>query len=332
MIPAALLISSVLLFLLALRMSAFYSGCETGFYRVSTMQLTIRSQQGDTWARWLHWFTIRPERFVATTLVGNNIANYMITWSLGLGIAAVVSESSGVGELVATFLVTPVVFVFGELIPKSLFFRAPLSLLRRGAPWFVASYIVCYPLCYPLVLLSRLTARMRSSQRQPVELMLSRTRLVGVLEAGKAEGLLNTRQSELSENAIQLAREPAVTAIIPVATVNGAAETDDRASLLRRARQLQSPRLLIHAAGQPRAWIGCIRVADLLRSSVAPRSVMTELPEFPHTTPKLVVLSELVRTGAQFARLMDADRLLGLVSRRTLLAQLQRSGPRTNVN
>lgn len=330
MIPTLMMMAAVMLFFLALRMSAFYSGCETGFYRISPMQLGIRAQQGDSRARWLHWFTLHPERFVATTLVGNNTANYLITLSLGLGIASLVENSSGAGELFVTLLMTPVVFVLGELVPKSLFYRAPLSLLKQGTPWFVASYVLFYPLTYPLVQLSRLTARIRPSRAQPVELMLSRTRLVGVLEAGQQEGLLSAQQGTLTENVLRLAREPASTLLILASTIQGASESDDRETLLRVAERLQTPRLLLHAAGRPRHWIGCLRVADLLKPGTAPRNVMRELPVFEADSPKLVVLSELVRTGAPFAALSDGDVIQGVVSRRTLLAQLQRTGPRAN--
>jgi putative hemolysin len=331
MIPAFLLAAAVVLFFLGLRLSAFFSGCETGFYRISTMQLLIRSQQGDAAARWLHWFSARPERFVATTLVGNNFSNYLITWSLGLGIAAMVTNSSGIAELVATLLVTPVVFVFGELIPKSLFYRAPLTLLQRGTPYFTASYFVFFPIVYPLVLLSRLTARLSSSQRRPMELMLSRTRLVSVLEVGQQEGLLTSQQSVLSENSIQLACEPASLAMIPAHSVMGASEAADRQTLLQQARRLRTPRLLIHREGQPHHWSACLRVADIQRPDVTPRSVMTTLPTFARNTPKLEVLSELVRSGAPYGALTEEDRVVGVVSRRTLLTQLQRMGPRTNL-
>jgi magnesium and cobalt exporter, CNNM family len=331
MIPALLLFASLVLFLFGIRLSAFYSGCETGFYRISTMQLGIRAQHGSNAVRWLHWFSARPERFVATTLVGNNIANYMITWSLGLAVAAIVSNSSGVAELVAMMLVTPIVFVFGELIPKSLYYRAPLSLLQRGAPLFTASYFVFYPIVYPLVLLSRMTARLSPGRRRPIELMLTRTRLVNVLEAGQQEGLLNSQQSRLSENVIQLAREPASLSFIPAMSILGASEADDRDSMLRRAERLHTPRLLIHADGEPHRWMGCVRVVEILKPGVSPRNAMTPLPEFAHDTSKLEVLSELVRTGASFAVLIEQGRILGIVSRRTLLAQLQRFGPRTDL-
>ena len=79
MITALILAASFMLFLAGMQLSAFFSGSETGFYRVSRLQLTLQKQQGDPVARRLIDFVHRPERFVATTLVGNNVANYLPT-------------------------------------------------------------------------------------------------------------------------------------------------------------------------------------------------------------------------------------------------------------
>ena len=75
------------LFFLGLRLSAFFSGCETGFYRASFLRLTIDAQAGDRIAGRLLWFARNPGYFVATTLVGNNVANYLTTFAIGLAAA-----------------------------------------------------------------------------------------------------------------------------------------------------------------------------------------------------------------------------------------------------
>src|SRR6056300_1297885 len=77
-------LGTMLLFLVGLRLSAFFSGVETGFYRISVLRLNIDSQAGDKVASRLLWFIQNPSRFVATCLVGNNVANYVTTLAVGL--------------------------------------------------------------------------------------------------------------------------------------------------------------------------------------------------------------------------------------------------------
>ena len=57
------------LFLLALRLSAFFSGSETGFYRLSSLRISLDARAGDAAAQRLARFVRNPSRFVATTLV-----------------------------------------------------------------------------------------------------------------------------------------------------------------------------------------------------------------------------------------------------------------------
>ncbi|MCA9037295.1 MAG: DUF21 domain-containing protein [Planctomycetaceae bacterium] len=331
MIPALTMFAGIILFLIGVRLSFFFSGSETGFYRLSPLQLAIRVHQGDRVAQSLQKFVNHPERFVATALVGNNVANYLVTVAIGLVMSVLVTDSSGAAEVISTVVVTPVVFVFGELIPKSLFYLAPLSQLRANARWFSFSYVVSLPLSYPLILLSRFIAKLGNSDRQPLETVLSRTRLVSVLEEGHREGLLTELQSQLADNIIQVARHPVSLSMIPALGVQGAPENASREEILALARRLQNPRILLHLPGQPGQWCRYVRVADLFEKGKSPRSVAVALPQFASDAPKLEVLSELVRQYSNYGVVVEEGRVLGVVSRRTLLAQLQRSGPRTQL-
>ena len=158
---ALMMATSFLLFLAGMQLSAFFSGSETGFYRVSQLQLHLQQQQGDPIARRLGRFLQTPERFVSTTLVGNNVANYLTALAIGLFIAEAsgFSGPSGGMELAATLLLAPVIFVFGELIPKSLYYRSPLSLLRSRSLVFLFFYYVFLPVSYPLTLIAGLISK-----------------------------------------------------------------------------------------------------------------------------------------------------------------------------
>ena len=329
MTPLLMMLIGLLLFVAGIQLSFFFSGCETGFYRVSPLQLSIRAHQGDRVAAGLQRFVTRPERFVATALVGNNIANYCVTIAMGLMTSAFLLGSSGTAEVLSTLVVTPVVFIFGEMIPKSLFYLAPMSRLRLAARWFSLAYAILLPLSYPLIVLSRLIARMGNSDRQSLELVLSRTRLVSVLEAGHREGLLTEMQSQLAENVMQVSRRPVTLSMIPALAVQGIVETVDRDAVLRLARRLRVSRLLLHPPGRPGYWTASLRVADLFGRVQSPRSLATPIPQFAADASKLEVLSELIRCRSAVGAVVEGDRMIGVVTVHALLGQLQRVGPWT---
>ena len=65
----------------------FFSGAETGFYRVSYLRLSIDAQAGDPVARRILWFCQNPSDFVVTALIGNNVAQYGLTAAVGIAAA-----------------------------------------------------------------------------------------------------------------------------------------------------------------------------------------------------------------------------------------------------
>lgn len=312
------------LFIIGLRLSAFFSGSETGFYRVSTLQLTLQKQRGDRVASSLFSFVAHPEKFVATTLVGNNIANYVTTLAVGMFVTAIWEGSGGTIEILATLLLTPVIFIFGELIPKSLFYRAPMSQLRAGARWFQGFYLLFLPVSLPLIAASRLVTKLSKSTRRPLEVVFGRTRLFGVLEAGQREGILTQVQRNLAENLMQVAAQPVRSVIVPNAVLTGIGEAASVDEALQRSEVSKSPFVLIHEANQPGRWIGYVRVADLLSSGLAPRLVMNDLPVFQGQTSRLEVMTSMFQEDALYGVVEEDGKCLGIIRRQTLQSELFR--------
>ncbi len=325
--PSLALFAAALIFLIGLRLSAFFSGSETGFYRLSTLQLTLQVQRGDRVAKRLQSFVTHPERFVATTLVGNNVANYLTTVAIGLVVTVVVVESSGAVEIAATVLLTPVIFIFGELIPKSLYYRAPMSLLRHGCLFFTVCFWVFLPISYPLILLSRLVSRYGDRGTRPLEIVLGRTRLSSLLAAGHREGILTRLQNQLAENMLRTAASPVELTMLPSQKIVGAAESVSREDLLRLAGRTNSPFVMLHADDQPGQWTHSVRVADVIAMAQAPRLAMKPLPKFEASAPRLEVMTALFRDYSSWGAIVDNDRVVGLVSRQTLASQLFRVVP-----
>lgn len=321
---SGLLFLSILLFLVSLKLSAFFSGSETGFYRVSTLQLTLQKQRGDTVAGRLFYFVAHPERFVATTLVGNNVSNYLTTLAIGLMIQAVWQEGAGSSEIITTLLLMPVIFVFGELIPKSLYYRSPMSLLRSGSLGFNIFYYLFLPISYPLIRVSRFVSHFGQSDKRPLEVVFGRTRLYGVLEAGQREGILTELQRNLAENLMQVANQPVGLSMIPAAAIRGISENASIEEAVSVASATDASHVLMWPDGRPNQWSCFVRIADMLTSELAPRLVKQNLPGFDAATPRLEVLASLFQNYSPFAVITEAGEVVGIIRRQTLVSQLLR--------
>ncbi|MGL4944104.1 MAG: CNNM domain-containing protein [Thermoguttaceae bacterium] len=187
----------------ALGFSAFFSGSETGFYKVSRLRLKLDAIEGDKSAAWLLALVNRPTIFVATVLVGNNIANYALSLTVVLLTTLFVGEGSSIAhEVAATFLAAPLLFLYGELLPKQLFLLAPDRLLRTVTPILVVCTLLFLPLSILLWLCNRLLARILGRSHESIKLTLARTELTQTFHVGTLAGVIHPTQRTLAEHVL----------------------------------------------------------------------------------------------------------------------------------
>ena len=316
------LAGTALLFLVGLGMSAFFSGSETAFYRLSTVRLTIDANAGDRAARRLLRFTQRPGQFVATTLVGNNVANYLVSAATGLAVGMFVSAGGGFAEVAATWLVTPIVFVGGELLPKNLCYLAPGYFLRRGLRMFRLFYWVFLPVSFPLAAMSRLLERLTGATAGPVDLVFGRSRLTEVLREGRQAGLLTDAQSRFLTGLLATGADTVAASMTPADRVPGLPEGTNRNALLDHARRHGITEVVLAAAdGQWQRYVRVTELALLSRTDLG-----RPLPQFDQRQTQLDVLLALRTAGEPLGAVLREGRVVGIVNERSLIEQLFRAG------
>ena len=316
------IIAALLLFFLGVRLSAFFSGSETGFYRTSFLRLSIDSHSGDATARRLMWFVQNPEFFVATTLVGNNIANYLTTLAIGLGGDAIIGSDSPLVEVGLTLLFAPVIFVFGEVMPKNLYFRAPTLLLRKGEREFRLWYRLFIVLSMPLVWITRVIEHFSSAQPENVELTLGRRRLTEVLSKGHEHGLLTSEQGQLIHGLLHEAAKPASEMMIPPDRMIGVDASADCHDVLQRAREFGLTQIPVQ--DQSGDWCGYVRILDVQLSTRPWTDSIRKLPRINVEMTRLEALTQLRETGDSLGLVCDGDDVQGLVTERALIEHFMR--------
>ena len=182
-----------------LSLSAVFSGSETGFYRIPRIRLKLDAMEQDRKAKQLLWLINRPSFFIATILIGNNIANYMVSLATVLFAGAVLSNYHGITvEIVSTLLVAPLIFVYGEMFPKNLFLHAPNRMLRMFTPLVLWCFRLLLPLSAILWLVNKGMSRLLRRSREMIRLTLGRDELARILEEGHDVGVLVDAQQRLA--------------------------------------------------------------------------------------------------------------------------------------
>ena len=128
----ALLLLAVLL---ALGVSAFCSGAETGFLSVSRGRILHMAREGGVRAMVIQEAIFHMGRTTTAILVGNNLAN--VSYSSAFTALVVAAEiSSPAAEAALSLLSALILLFFGEFLPKLFFAARPLQRLLALAPYW----------------------------------------------------------------------------------------------------------------------------------------------------------------------------------------------------
>jgi CBS domain containing-hemolysin-like protein len=327
-------LGALALFLIGLRLTAFFSGIETGFYRASRLRLSIDAQGGDPLAKRILWFSNNASYFVVTTLVGNNFANYFLTAAVGLAATEAGVHEGMAGEIVSTLLIAPLVFTFGEMIPKNLYYRAPLQLLRRNARWFFFFYRIFLPISFPVIGITWLLERVSRTHAERPGQFLGRTRLFQVLSEGHNEGLLTDVQSRLIEGLMHIAGQPVLQSMVPTNRVLGVPDNFERDAVIDFAHRYGVNNVAIRQPSMADSWYGYVRVADVAITREPLAALIRRMPVIDSAATKLEALLALRVAGVAYGVVKSGERVMGLASEHGLSEQLFRvhdSGLRTPV-
>jgi CBS domain containing-hemolysin-like protein len=242
-------------------LSAFFSGSETGFYRASRVKVVIAGLDGDRVSQYLIKLINNPTLFVATTLIGNNVANYLT--SLAIVLLALETTDSQAVEMLAPILMSPLLFVYGELLPKNLFYQAPNFLLRVAAPLILFFTCLFAPVAALLWGMGRLLERLLGQSPQRVRLTLARKELQQVLEDGYEAGILHPTQRHLAQGFFLVASKPVVEICTPINRVQAIRYDATREEALKFARQKQVADIPVFRESRNNL-VGYVRTVDLL--------------------------------------------------------------------
>jgi Mg2+/Co2+ transporter CorB len=147
-IPIGLLTSIVILMILV---SAFFASTETALMSINRYRLRHKALSGNRSAKLAEKLLAKPDRLIGVILLGNTFANFSAATLTALVSVKLYGDS---GVVIATSVASIMMFVFGDLAPKT--FGALHS--ERLALTSVWVYVVLDKLLYPLVWCANLAA------------------------------------------------------------------------------------------------------------------------------------------------------------------------------
>ena len=318
------MIPSIVLILVSCLLSAFCSGVETGMYRVQRVRLVLDALDGSRLSRGLLWLTNHPGLFVSTLLFGNNVANQAFTIGVAWFIVAILGYDDPGTTVFISILSTPILFIFCELLPKSLFYQIPHRLLKTfGLPLMVLT-ILSLPFTWGLYLLSRWIQKLLGEEPLRVRPALARRELRQVLEDGQQAGLLTPVQRDFIQNLFAYGSDSIVRYCMPIRglrTVVLGTSLEELKQVGRKSNQSVIP--VLHE--QNKRLVGYYDTSEVAEAKVYPS--LHPIPTFEPSTGQITVLNQMVSQKCKLARVLgNNDQLMGVVLLDRLVGQMiQRS-------
>jgi len=188
--------------LLLLVMSALFSGSETALTAASRGKLRAQADKGSSGAAAALKGTEDNARMIGALLLGNNIVN--IT-SASLATALLTRMFGDSGVALATFVMTSLVLIFGEVLPKTYAITNAEVAASRVAPLIRVVILVFSPVVSVVRALVRVLLRLFGVRADPDGHILSlREEIVGAIALGHSGGAVEKEDRDRLLGALDL--------------------------------------------------------------------------------------------------------------------------------
>lgn len=183
-------------------MSAFFSGSETALTASSRAKLKTMADKGNGGAHAAMTVTEDSERMIGAILLGNNVVN-ILSASLATALLTRIFGDSGVA--LATFVMTILVLIFGEVLPKTVAITFPEPVATRVAPIIRLLILIFAPIVSVVRILVRGILRLFGVKADPeAKLLALREEIVGAIALGHSEGAMEKEDRDRLLGALDL--------------------------------------------------------------------------------------------------------------------------------
>jgi len=264
--------------------SAFFSSAETAFISLSKTRIQYLVESGVHGAAHIQKIMNRPERLLATILLGNNLVNVAAA-SLGTAMAVKVWDGD-VGILVSTILVTIILLVFAEVTPKTVALKHAerLALIYVYPMQFIN--MVVSPLAIGLSWIGTVFAGRRGGVKP---LIVSVEEIRSMISAGKEEGTVEEAQAEMLHNVFEFGHRSVSDIMTPRPEVIAIEEGTKLADFLSIYSDYPHTRFPVYRDSLDHV-VGIISVKDVLmaeaRGAMDKNSIIDELVRPVHFVPE----------------------------------------------
>lgn len=200
----------VLIIVIMVICSAFFSGSEISFNASNKIRLKKRADDGEKAAKLAYKINERFTEALSAILIGNNLANIAASTAATLiftNVLADVKIDDGVKStlitVLSTALMTLLILIFGEITPKIIAKQHADFLVYKVAYPVRIVWIILFPVVKLVMLLINLLRKIWGKDKAENDPTVSEEELASIIETVEEEGVINEDKSELLQSTLE---------------------------------------------------------------------------------------------------------------------------------
>ncbi len=313
--------ASCILYIFFLLCAAFCASAETAFTAVSKVRLRTMADKGNKRAKKALWVCDRFDKTLTTILIGNNVFHAACA---SLSALLVLRQFDAESVVYGTLITTMIVYLFAEMIPKSLAkARAEeIALLFAGSMVFFVKLLT--PISALFSGISRVLSKIFASGETHT---VTEEDLINIIETIEDEGVLEPEQQELLNSAMEFREKKAADVMIPIEYVSSVSSTTPLEELAELVKVSPYSRLPVYE-GSSDNIVGILPVNLFLSNYVAKkpivlRKILLKPYVFDRQTEISVLLQRMRLNKLHMVFLTDETRTkVGIITMEDLLEEL----------
>jgi len=304
----------IFIILLAIILSAFFSGMEIAFVASNRLRIELDRKQGVFGSRIVKVFADNPGQYIATMLIGNNfsLVIYGLVFSKILGsVLTPILGSDLLVLLINTVLSTAIILLVAEFLPKTIFIISPNFFLKFLSIPTLFFYFLFYPVSKFTLAVSnlfiRVFFRIKPGEKKQENLVFSKVDLdhfVSLSKQSKEESEPDHHDIRIFQNALDFSNVKLRECMVPRTEIEAVSSDSTIEQLKDKFIETRLSRILIYEETIDNI-VGYFELKDIFKNPSEIRSMIRKIAIVPETMPANKLLKLFVEEKKNIALVVD---------------------------
>lgn len=312
------MLNEILLLIILLFASAFFSSTEIAFITSNKLKIEIRARNKNLSALNALYFVKNPDVFFSTILISNDVINIAFA-SLS---SVVLVELFGFSDYMVLIITTILLLIIGELIPKYLGKElADGMILVASIPLRLITFMI-YPIAKFTSTISSVLSRTNLKEEEEIYHVFDTEDIQNLIEESSEAGRMDEDQSEIISKVIDIREQRVYETMTPRTDIVGVDITSTFDEVLDTFIQSGYSKILVYEENLDNIK-GWLFTKDIFRQPEDWKTIIREVLFVPETKKSMEMLNEFLEKRLSVAVVVDEfGGTAGLITVEDLIEEL----------